>query len=91
MMQIIDRFLNRFTMYRLTLYYLVSLLALGLLLSAFGIVPVDALGILSSTVILLAACLGTNALFAGNPRMTFLTSFVNPDPRKFTFTTTVSF
>ncbi|MEO6567830.1 MAG: hypothetical protein ABIO94_03630, partial [Opitutaceae bacterium] len=32
-----------------------------------------------------------NALFAGNPRDQFLASFVNPDPRKFTFTTTVSF
>jgi hypothetical protein len=33
----------------------------------------------------------TNALNAGNPRTQFLYSFVNPDPRKFTFTTTVSF
>jgi len=35
--------------------------------------------------------LTTNQLNAGNPRMQILTSFVNPDPRKFTFTTTVSF
>jgi len=32
-----------------------------------------------------------NALFAGNARDQILASFVNPDPRKFTFTTTVSF
>jgi hypothetical protein len=32
-----------------------------------------------------------NLLNAGNPRTQFLYSFVNPDPRKFTFTTTVSF
>jgi hypothetical protein len=32
-----------------------------------------------------------NALNAGNPRTQFLYSFVNPDPRKITFTTTVSF
>jgi hypothetical protein len=32
-----------------------------------------------------------NAFNAGNPRTQFLYSFVNPDPRKFTFTTTVSF
>jgi len=32
-----------------------------------------------------------NALFGGNPREQILASFVNPDPRKFTFTTTVSF
>jgi hypothetical protein len=35
--------------------------------------------------------LTANQLFAGNPRMQFLSSFVNPDPRKFTFTTTVGF
>jgi iron complex outermembrane recepter protein len=35
--------------------------------------------------------LASNQLFAGNPRMQILTSFVNPDPRKFIFTTTVSF
>jgi hypothetical protein len=33
----------------------------------------------------------TNALNAGNPRTQFLYSFVNPDPRRITFTTTVSF
>jgi hypothetical protein len=33
----------------------------------------------------------TNAFNAGNARTQFLYSFVNPDPRKFTFATTVSF
>ena len=35
--------------------------------------------------------LTVNQLFAGNARQQILTSFVNPDPRKITFTTTVSF
>jgi len=35
MMQHVDRFLNRFTMYRLTLYYLAALLALGSGVAAF--------------------------------------------------------
>ena len=35
--------------------------------------------------------LTTNQLFAGNARQQVLFSFVNPDPRKITFTTTVSF
>ncbi len=35
--------------------------------------------------------LTTNQLFAGNPRVQVLNSFVNPDPRKFIFSTTVSF
>ncbi len=34
---------------------------------------------------------GTNVLNAGNARTQFLYAFVNPDPRKFTFSTTVSF
>jgi hypothetical protein len=33
----------------------------------------------------------SNLLNAGNPRTQFLYSFTNPDPRKFTFTTTISF
>ncbi|MEO6245991.1 MAG: TonB-dependent receptor plug domain-containing protein [Opitutaceae bacterium] len=35
--------------------------------------------------------LTTNQLFAGNSRQQILTSFVNPDPRKFVLSTTVSF
>lgn len=35
--------------------------------------------------------LTNNQLFAGNPRQQILTSFVNPDPRKFVLSTTVSF
>jgi hypothetical protein len=35
--------------------------------------------------------LSSNQLNAGNPRMQILTSFVNPDPRKITLTTSVSF
>ena len=82
MMQIVDRFLNRFTMYRLTLSYLAALLALGLALGAIGVVPVDPVGILSSTVILLAACFGANALFArllrisSNPESTLITALI---------------
>jgi Ca-activated chloride channel homolog len=35
--------------------------------------------------------LTTNQLFAGNPRVQVLNSFVPAEPRKFTFTTTISF
>ncbi len=82
MMQIVDRFLNRFTMYRLTLYYLAALLGLGIVLGAFGVVPVDPIGILSSTAILLAACVGANALFArlfrirSNPESSLITALI---------------
>ncbi len=35
--------------------------------------------------------LATNQLFAGNARQQVLTSFLNPDPRKLTLTTTITF
>ena len=35
--------------------------------------------------------LTTNQLFAGNQRVQVLNSFVNPDPRKITLTTTIGF
>jgi glycine betaine catabolism B len=82
MMQIVDRFLNKFTLYRLTLYYLASLLCLGIALSVFRLVPVDTVGILSSTTILLAVCFGANALFArlwrvrSNPESTLITALI---------------
>jgi ferredoxin-NADP reductase/Na+-transporting NADH:ubiquinone oxidoreductase subunit NqrB len=82
MMQIVDKLLNRFTMYRLTLYYLVALIGLGVLLSVIGVVPVDAVGVLSSTAILLAVCLGANALLArllrirSNPESTLITALI---------------
>ncbi len=82
MMQIVDRFLNRFTMYRLTLYYLGALLALGTVLGVFGVVPVDPVGVLSSTAILLAVCFGANTLFArllrirSNPESSLITALI---------------
>jgi glycine betaine catabolism B len=82
MMQIVDRFLNKLTLYRLTLYYLIALLGLGLVLSIFGVVPVSALGILSSTAILLAVCLVVNAVAArllrikSNPESTLITALI---------------
>jgi ferredoxin-NADP reductase/Na+-translocating ferredoxin:NAD+ oxidoreductase RnfD subunit len=56
----IDNLLNRVTMYRLVLYYLASLLAAAFIFGFFGILPYDPTAIAFSTVVVLAACWGTN-------------------------------
>jgi glycine betaine catabolism B len=82
MMNLVDGFLNRLTMYRLTLYYCAALLGLGLVLSLFGIVQGGPLAIISSTAILLAACLGSNFIFSrlwkvrGNPESSIITALI---------------
>lgn len=60
----IDNLLNRVTMYRLVLYYLIFLLAAGVLLSAVGILGYDPFALLFSVGFLLAACWITNTVFA---------------------------
>jgi ferredoxin-NADP reductase len=82
MMRLIDRILDRFTMYRLTLYYLIALVALGLVLSVFGIVPGGPIAVIGTTAILLGACLLTNLVFArllrvhANPESTLITALI---------------
>jgi len=63
-MRIIDGFLNKITMYRLVLYYLVFLLLAAAALGAFGIVPYSPLALIFSTFVLLATCLAVNYIFA---------------------------
>jgi ferredoxin-NADP reductase len=69
-------------MYRLILYYLASLLVLGFILSLFGALPVKPLAILSTTVIYLVVCYGTNWLFArflrvhSNPESSLITALI---------------
>jgi ferredoxin-NADP reductase len=82
MMRLIDAFLNRFTTYRLTLYYVASLLLLGVILSLFGIVPGGPVAILFTTALLLAVCLAVNWIFArvlrisANPESSIITALI---------------
>ena len=82
MIKILDRFLNRFTMYRLTLYYLAALLYVAAILGAFGLVPGGPVAIVSTTAVLLAACFLVNALFArvlrirSNPESSLITALI---------------
>lgn len=64
MLNLIDRFLNKITMYRLVLYYLIGLWTSALMLSFWGVLPFSAVGLWLSLAVILAVCAGTNLLFA---------------------------
>jgi ferredoxin-NADP reductase/Na+-translocating ferredoxin:NAD+ oxidoreductase RnfD subunit len=64
MLKLIDDFLNKITMYRLVLYYLIGLLIVALAYSALGILPYSPLGLLYSVLIICVISWGTNTLFA---------------------------
>jgi ferredoxin-NADP reductase len=64
MLKFVDDFLNRITMYRLVLYYLIFLLAVAVILSAVGVLGYDPFALLFSIGFLLAACSITNWIFA---------------------------
>ncbi|MDO8664889.1 MAG: RnfABCDGE type electron transport complex subunit D [Candidatus Liptonbacteria bacterium] len=64
MLSLIDNFLNRITMYRLVLYYLVFLLAAAVVFGFFGILPYSPLTIIFSTLVLVFVSWVTNELFS---------------------------
>lgn len=64
MIRPITDFIDRTTMYRLITYYLSALLAIAFILGFFKIVPHDPTQIAFSAVLILAASLGTNWVFA---------------------------
>ena len=65
MICVIDRILNRITMYRLTLYYTAGLLVVAFLLGLIGLVPQDPTALTFSCALMIGACWLTNRLFAG--------------------------
>jgi Na+-transporting NADH:ubiquinone oxidoreductase subunit NqrB len=64
MTRVVDDLLNRITMYRLMLYYLIFLLGVALVLSISGGLGYDPVALLFSIAFLLAACALTNWVFA---------------------------
>jgi ferredoxin-NADP reductase len=60
----IDNLLNRITMYRVALYYLLILWAVALALSALGKLPFTPLALVVSTIVLLAVSITVNELCA---------------------------
>jgi glycine betaine catabolism B len=63
-MRLIDNLLNRVTMYRLVLYYLIYLVSAAVALSFAHLLAYDPFAMLFSTAFLLAVCAGTNYLSA---------------------------
>ena len=64
MIKLIDDLLNRITMYRLVLYYLIFLLIIAFLMSVIGVLTYDPYALLVSVGFLLAICVVTNRVFA---------------------------
>lgn len=64
MINFIDNFLNRITMYRLVLYFLIILLAVGVILGALGVIPYSPLSIVFSSLLFVAVCYLANQIFA---------------------------
>lgn len=64
MLNIIDRFLDRITMYRLILYYLIILVFTALILSFFGFLSFSPLTFLFSTIFILSVCYVSNTIFS---------------------------
>src|SRR6185295_6011427 len=64
MFNLIDGILNRITMYRLTLYYLIFLLGAAVILAFAGVLHEDPYALLFTTAFLVAVCALTNWIFA---------------------------
>jgi len=78
----IDGFLNKITMYRLVLYYLIFLWAVALIFGFFGILPYDPGTFALSALIIISACWVTNFVFArvfraqANIESLYITGFI---------------
>lgn len=63
-MRFLDDFLNRITMYRLVLYYLIFLVLTAAVLGFFGLLPFTPVSILSSMLFLVIICVISNKILA---------------------------
>lgn len=63
-MGLIDNFLNQITMYKLVLYYLIFLIAAAVILGFLGILSVNPVYLIISTLFLVGVCWVTNTVFA---------------------------
>lgn len=64
MLKFIDRVIDRITMYRLVLYYLLALLGWAMILGLFGLLPYSPLALLASLLLFIAVCWLANTIFA---------------------------
>lgn len=64
MIAALDRVLDRVTMYRLVLYYLIALLLAALVAAELGLIPYTPLALAFSTMLILAVCVAANVVFS---------------------------
>ena len=82
MISLIDDVLNRITMYRLVLYYLIFLVVAAVALSFFGFLPFQPIDLLVSLSVLVTACWIANNIFAKlfdvpiNTESLYITAFI---------------
>jgi ferredoxin-NADP reductase/Na+-translocating ferredoxin:NAD+ oxidoreductase RnfD subunit len=82
MLNLIDRFLNKITMYRLVLYYLMLLVAIAGIFGAFGMLPYRPLAILFSAVFAVIVAWVANGILAAlfkvqaNVESVFITALI---------------
>lgn len=82
MINLIDRYLNQVTMYRLVLYYVSALLLTGFALAFFGLVPHEPGSIALSVVLITSVCWIVNKAFAyalkvpANSESIYITAFI---------------
>jgi hypothetical protein len=81
-MSFIDDILNKITMYRLALYYLLFLVAGGVVVSLLGHLPYGPVAIVFSLAFITLVCLAVNAIFAyifdapANPESVYITALI---------------
>lgn len=81
-MKLLDAMLDRITMYRLLIYYLVVILCGALLLGAFDVLPYSPIAITLTTGYLLLVCWAANRIFAHvfavphNPESSIITALI---------------
>jgi ferredoxin-NADP reductase/Na+-transporting NADH:ubiquinone oxidoreductase subunit NqrB len=82
MINLIDNFLNRITMYRLVLCYLIFLVVVAVALSLFGLLPFQPVDLLVSLSVLVLVCRIANGIFAkvfrvpANTESVYITAFI---------------
>jgi ferredoxin-NADP reductase/Na+-translocating ferredoxin:NAD+ oxidoreductase RnfD subunit len=82
MLTFIDNVLNRITMYRLVLYYLIFVVLAALALSAFGFLPFQPLDLVASISVLVSVCWIANGALAkvfnvpANAESLYITAFI---------------
>lgn len=82
MFNLIDILLNKITMYRVALYYVVGLWAVAMLLSFFGKIPYTPMALIVSALYITAICWVTNMIFGKtfkadlNVESVYITAFI---------------